>query len=264
MNLANQEVRCESVSPLRPALVSMDPRQFSKTQTKPQTTSLASARRRVLLAGNDAFLAWCLRLVINNEPDLVVCGQIKTNPDSLRTVGDYRADTLLLDIGSDPVLGLSLAKDLVQGWPSLPVIVLSNEEEALYARCAFDLGAKGYVWAFGPPEEMLATLRRAPGEYSHSRQNWFRWVVDRPLASPRKQGNGHLGRLTRRESEIVRLLAEGLEVEEIAVRLSLGAKTTSDYCNSVARKLELGNITRLKIFLNLWNGTFQQMQSRLL
>jgi DNA-binding NarL/FixJ family response regulator len=113
-----------------------------------------------------------------------------------------------------------------------PVLVLSMHAEPLYARRALEAGAAGYVTKNASPDELLAAVRKvtAGGRYVEA-------ALAQALAVQGGAGSEGLGALSAREIEIMRLLAKGASLAEIAAAVGVGYKTVANSCSLIKSKL---------------------------
>ncbi len=113
-----------------------------------------------------------------------------------------------------------------------PILVLSMHAEPLYAKRALEAGAAGYVTKNASPEELLTAVRRvtAGGRYVEGE-------LAQALAAPGVGGGGSLDNLSARELEIMRLLAKGASLAEIAAAVGVGYKTVANNCVQIKSKL---------------------------
>jgi len=95
--------------------------------------------------------------IINREADLEVCGTATTGAQALDKIPDLRPDLVLMDIGLPDTNGIEIIRRLLRMMPTLRTLVISGQDEEIYARHAFDVGAKGYL----DKENLLISLRTA-------------------------------------------------------------------------------------------------------
>lgn len=220
--------------------------------SSPAGATSSTRQTRVMIVEDYRLLAECQRLVIDREPDFHVCAQTWTGPQAVIEVESCHADVILVGIDSDPVKGLALVKQLVQRWPAIPVVVVSSDHGKFYSLCASEIGARGYVSRPEPSEALLSALRLVTAGKTHFRSEWLGRNCGAPEGEELTGTHHHPEKLTRRESQVLRYLAEGRAVSEIAPRLSLSTGTVMSYCASVARKLDLESSHRLRNFAAPW------------
>ena len=117
-------------------------------------------KRRVLIVDDHAVLREGLAMVINQELDLVVCGEAEDAPGALKLVGAAEPDVVIVDLSLVGGSGLELIHDIKAQRPDLPTLVLSLHDETLHAERALRAGARGYVMKRASATELLAALRK--------------------------------------------------------------------------------------------------------
>ena len=130
----------------------------------PPTTSPAEApgtrKARVLIIDDHAILREGLARLINQEADMVVCGQAEEAPKGFAAVAALKPDVALVDISLKGGNGLELIKNLKASYPKLPILVLSMHDECLYAERTLRAGGLGYLTKEEAAESVLVAIRR--------------------------------------------------------------------------------------------------------
>lgn len=162
-----------------------------------------------------------------------VFGDASTAAEALTLIGEQDWDIAVLDISLGNSSGLELLNAIRALRPRLPVLVLSMHSEEQYARRAFQAGASGYIMKNSPGAELAVAINRIArgGKYVSAR------LAEAMVAEPKSNVLPH-ERLSRREFEVLRLLASGRAVYEIADMLSLSDKTISTYRGRILEKLQ--------------------------
>jgi DNA-binding NarL/FixJ family response regulator len=152
-------------------------------------------------------------------------------PEALAAVSARRIDLVILDLNLPGLGGLELLRRLVE-MGRVRVLVLSMHAEPLYASRALDAGAAGYVSKNASPDELLAAVQRvgAGGRYVENE-------IAQALALQFGPSGAAIGQLTARELEIMRLLALGRGLAEIAEALGVAYKTVANTCSQMKSKL---------------------------
>jgi DNA-binding NarL/FixJ family response regulator len=117
-------------------------------------------RRRVLIVDDHAVLREGLAMVINQQLDLVVCGEAEDRARAQEAVGAVEPDVVIVDLSLMGGSGLDLIKDIRAQRPALPMLVLSLHDETLYAERALRAGACGYIMKRASTAEVLTALRK--------------------------------------------------------------------------------------------------------
>jgi len=202
-------------------------------------------KHRVFIVDDHPLVREGLATLINQQPDLVVCGQAEDAAQTLAGIGASRAELALIDISLKTASGLELVKDLKVHFPEVALIVLSMHDEMLYAERAIRAGARGYVMKRETTKEVLTAIRRVlQGDVYVSER-----VVNlmaRRLGSPRKAAaSSPVEQLSDRELEIFRLLGQGRTTSQIATDLHLSLKTVQAYCARAKEKFGVDSLTEL-------------------
>ena len=149
--------------------------------------------------------------------------------DALALIRQERPDLVILDLNLPGVGGLELLRRMIHAGAG-PILVLSMHGEPLYAKRALEAGAAGYVTKNASPDELLTAVRRvtAGGRYVEAE-------LAQALAAP--AAGAPLDQLSARELEIMRLLASGASLAEIAAAVGVGYKTVANNCAQIKAKL---------------------------
>lgn len=207
------------------------------------------AKTRILLADDHAILRAGLRLLLNAQPDLEVVGEADNGVKVLSLAETLRPDLILLDLTMPGLGGLDVMRALKQVLPESRVLILTMHDDESYLRQALALGAAGYVLKKAVDSELLNAIRAVErGEtYVHSA------VMDKLLgaddAPPGRAVHDPAAdpweALSKREADVLRMVALGHTNAEIAERLAISVKTVETYR---ARGMEkLGFSTRAQL-----------------
>ena len=182
----------------------------------------------ILLVDDHALVrAGLMRLLATLSPGAIL--EAANGRDALALVRAEKPDLIILDLNLPGLGGLELLRRMIQIGAG-PILVLSMHGEPLYAKRALDAGAAGYVTKNASPDELLTAVRRvtAGGRYVEAE-------LAQALAAP-GAGAG-LDSLSARELEIMRLLAKGASLAEIATAVGVGYKTVANNCVQIKSKL---------------------------
>jgi two-component system response regulator DevR len=160
-------------------------------------------------------------------------------------------DVALVDIGAQQGDGIKLLREIRTRWPQMPVILLSDREDGETVRAALTAGAAGYVLKDAAPEDLATAVQVARSGSG----NMISLRAARSLSSTGAVTNGRGGSqpavpaagLTRREVDVLGLLAEGATNRQISRQLFLSEKTVKAHLASAFRKLLVENRTQAAV-----------------
>jgi DNA-binding NarL/FixJ family response regulator len=112
----------------------------------------------ILIVDDHAVVRQGLRLLINQEPDLVVCAEAENAAQALETIERQHVDLAIIDISLDGPNGIQLTERIKSKHSNLPVLVLTMHDEELYVKRAFQAGAKGYVTKHEAAETVITAI----------------------------------------------------------------------------------------------------------
>src|SRR6266853_77036 len=117
-------------------------------------------RKRVLLVDDHPLVRLGIGQLIDQQPDLMVCGEAEDARGALEGVARLKPDAVVLDLTLKDSDGLEVVKNINAQYPAVPVLVLSIHAESIYAELALRAGAKGYVMKSEPLATVVAAIRR--------------------------------------------------------------------------------------------------------
>ncbi len=191
--------------------------------------------KRLLLIDDHAVVRDGIKRLFTNYPVELHFGEADKAADALRLTQEEAWDTVVLDISIGGRGGLDLLREMKHLRPKLPVLILTMHSEEQYARRAFQAGASGYVTKDASREELVSAISQVldGGKYvSPALAEKLVVGLDRS-SEPAHQA------LSGREFEVMRLIASGQTVSEIAGVLSLSDKTVSTYRARILEKMGL-------------------------
>ena len=200
---------------------------------------------KVLLVDDHPILRAGLGRLINQEADMMICGEAEDGPTAFDLVGTLNPDIAVIDISLKGSNGIELVKNLKARYPELPTMVLSMHDESLYAERALRAGSLGYIMKEEAIGQVLVAIRKVLlGEIFLSEKMKSKMLQQ--MASGRgKVVSSPIEQLTDRELEVFRLIGEGCSTRQIAGQLHLSVRTVEAYREYIKSKLSLKNATEL-------------------
>jgi two-component system response regulator NreC len=205
-------------------------------------------RIRVLVADDHAVLRAGLKLLINAQPDMEVIGEAADGPETVSQARRLDSDVVLLDLSMPGAPGTVIIERLVRLAPRPRILVLTGHDDPVYSRSALQAGASGYIVKRAAHVELLTAIRAVhegrtfvdltrPGDQPGGR--------DVRPASHHALAGGQPRPLSRRQAEVLRLLAQGHTNQEAADHLAVSVKTIETYRKRLRDKLGLKSRAQL-------------------
>jgi DNA-binding NarL/FixJ family response regulator len=205
---------------------------------KPPAPESAS-KKRILIADDHPLLRAGIMLLINRQEDLVCCGEADSAAGTRQAVENLNPDLLVLDLRLDQGDGIEFVKTLHGLRPDLPILVLSQFDENLYAERALRAGARGYVMKQSATVEILDAIRSIlNGELYVSRKITV-LVLNKFLHGKPGAARGPVENLTDRELQVFQMVGAGMTTRQIAAKLNLSVKTVETHRENIKHKLGL-------------------------
>ena len=203
-------------------------------------------RQRLVLIDDHAVMRLGLAQLINDQPDLQVCGEAANANEATALIARLNPDLIIVDItltqGTD---GIDLIKMVRNSTPDLPILVPSMHDETIYAERVLRAGAKGYITKQEAPESILAAIRKVLGGEIYLSDRIASRMLNIATGNRKNNHQTSLDRLSDRELQVFRLIAEGLSVRQIAEKLELSVKTIETHREHIKEKLNLESSTQL-------------------
>jgi DNA-binding NarL/FixJ family response regulator len=196
-------------------------------------------KTRILLADDHHVVRRGLRLVLDSEPDLEVVAEASNGAEAVEGALEKEVDLAILDVAMPRLTGLQAASELSKRKPDLRILILSMHDNERYFFEALRAGASGYVLKTAADRDLVeacrATMRGEPFIYPAA----IKALIRDHLERVREDADAPDDLLTRRELEIVKLVAEGYSTKEIAEALMISEKTVERHRANILEKLGL-------------------------
>jgi two-component system response regulator NreC len=193
---------------------------------------------RILICDDHTLFSDGIKAILRNEPSIEVVGEARDGRAAVERVKELGPDIVLMDVAMPDLSGFEATRRVLEVAPSVKVLMLSmHDEEELVARC-LDAGASGYIIKDAPASQLLYAIDTVlKGERYLSPVVLKKVMAGYVKNSQRPQTS--YDRLSSREREVLKLLAEGLTIKDIATRLNLSVKTVDVHKYNLMRKIDV-------------------------
>jgi DNA-binding NarL/FixJ family response regulator len=204
----------------------------------------------VVLADDQTMVRRGFRLILETEPGIEVVAEAEDGQQAIDAVRRHHPAVVLMDIQMPGLDGLEATRRILgDAGNDTRVLILTTFERDDYVFEALQIGASGFLLKTAPPEDLIAAVRVvARGEALLSPSVTRRVIQEVTRHQRRVPRSPDLDRLTQRELEVLRLLAEGLSNAEIAANLYLSEATVKTHTSNVLSKLGLRDRVQAVIF----------------
>jgi two-component system, NarL family, invasion response regulator UvrY len=200
---------------------------------------------RLLLVDDHVMFREGLKQILAKHADMKVVGEAGSGSEAMGKILSHKLDVVLLDISLPGRSGPDLLKEIKKSKPDIAVLVLSMHPEDQYAVRMMKAGALGYVTKESPPEELITAIRKvAIGGRFISSKLAEEMAVALDTNSPQLPHQS----LSNREFHVMRMLASGKSLKEIAEELNISEKTVTTYRARVLEKMNLKNNVELSLY----------------
>jgi two-component system, NarL family, invasion response regulator UvrY len=196
---------------------------------------------KILLADDHAVVRHGLKQILTDAFKRATYGEARNAQEALDLVWKQDWDVVVLDITMPGRSGLDVLREIKKSKPRLPVLVLSMHPENQFAVRVLKCGASGYMTKESAPGELVGAVKKvlAGGRYVSNA------LAENLAASLSANQKAPQEKLSDREFQVLRLIASGKMVSDIARELSLSVKTISTYRSRILEKMALKNNAEL-------------------
>ena len=209
-------------------------------------------KRRVLIVDDHPIVRQGLRRVMENEDDLVVCGEAESARDARTAIKELHPDVVIADISLKQGDGIELVRDVRAHYPTLPILVLSMHDETIYAERMLSAGANGYIMKQAASDQFLASVRRVLDGGIYVSEAVGTNMIQKFAAGGAYISANPIDRLSNRELQILHMIGKGMSTRETAQSLNLSIKTIESHRQRIKRKLNLATGTQLVQYAVNW------------
>lgn len=196
---------------------------------------------RILIAEDHQTVREGIKLLVNTQPDMEIVGEADDGHLAIELAGDLAPDVIVMDISMPGLNGLKATKLLRSKSPDIRILTLTRHTDDGYLRQLIAAGANGYVLKQSAPTELLKAIRVVAGGDSFIDPSLTERLMDSFSGRADTVREGVHGELSRREEEVIKLMALGYSNKEVAARLDLSVKTVESHRSNAMRKLGMSS-----------------------
>lgn len=202
---------------------------------------------RLLIVDDHVVVRQGLSALIDEEPTISVIGHATDGEEAVEKARFLHPDVILIDIVMPRKGGLQAIQEIVAENKEARILVLSNFSDKQIVVQAIKSGATGYLHKSSTADELLAAIHAVyRGESSFSPA--ITRILVNEITTPSAQNTTPSDVLSKRETDVLDLIAKGLSNQEIATTLSLSERTVSVHVSNILRKLHLASRTQAALY----------------
>lgn len=201
--------------------------------------------KRILIVDDHPIVRRGLADLVNDEPDLEVCGQAAGAAEALECVRHERPDVIICDLTLNGTNGLELIKRLRSRDPEIKILVSSMHDESIYAERVLKAGGMGYINKQETIDKLIDAIHAVLAGKVFLSDKMVARLLRRRVGNQGTDSESIVEALTDRELEVFRLVGDGQTTKNIAKTLNLSVKTIESHRDNIKHKLGLANATEL-------------------
>lgn len=200
----------------------------------------------IMITDDHSMIREGLKSLLELDNDIKVIAEAVDGRDCLDKLDVYKPDVLLLDINMPNMNGLEVLKELKARKSKVKVLVLTVHNETEYLMKAVDIGINGYVLKDSESAELKKAIRAIMDGETYIQPSLIPALNAKRLE--RNEDEEKIDSLTRREMEVLKLLAIGMYNKEVAEKLEISERTVKNHVSNIFKKLEVTDRTQAAVF----------------
>ena len=199
---------------------------------------------RILICDDHTLFREGIKAILSADPSIEIVGEAADGKQAVEYASRFHPDIILMDISMPAMIGYEAIRHIIKADKNVKILVLTMYEEEEIIGLCLNAGASGYILKDAPASQLIEAIHilHKGGKYLSPRA--MQKVVDQYIGGSAPLETKY-DTLSNREREILKLLADGFSVKDIASRLNLSVKTVDAHKYNLMRKLDLHNKTDL-------------------
>jgi two-component system response regulator NreC len=204
---------------------------------------------RLLVAEDHDLLREGLCSLLADHPGLEVVGKARDGREAVAAARTLSPDVILMDLSMPTMNGIEAVREIIKRTPHAKIIALTQHNTGIFIQEAFEAGVKGYVLKDCPEGELYTAIDTVMAGKTYLSPDISNLIVAGYVGGGKAlKGGSPTESLSRREREILTMIAEGRRTNEIADRLFISVKTVQKHRSNLMRKLDLHNVAAVTAF----------------
>ncbi len=207
----------------------------------------------VIVVDDQHLIRQGLKTLLELEPDLEIVGEAENGQQAVELAEKLQPDVILMDIRMPIMDGVAATREIKSKFAQTKILVLTTFDDDEYIKAALQHGAMGYLLKDTPSEELAVAIRAVQRGYTQLGPGIVKKLLTQFPATVATQTPSppvSLAELTKREKEVLRLIATGANNREIAQELYISEGTVKNHVTNILNRLELRDRTQAAIFAN--------------
>jgi len=205
--------------------------------------------KRIFIAEDHAILRDGLRAILMSLPDYEIIGEAGDGREAVRGVENSKPDLVILDLSMPRMNGMEALKEIKKLSPETKILVLTIHDSDEYVLPVLQAGADGYMLKYDTQAELMAAIKSVLSGKPYLSPGVSKQVIEGYLERGKTlKSKSSWERLTKREREILKLIAEGYKNREIADFLCISEKTVVKHRANLMEKLDMHNVSSLTAY----------------
>ncbi len=200
---------------------------------------------KILLADDHKIVRDGLRTLIENEKDMEVVAEAEDGREAVKLTKKIIPKVVIMDITMPDLNGIDATRAILEEVPGVKVIALSMHSDRRFVSGMLEAGASGYLLKDSAFEELARAVRAVVDNQIYLSPKIADIVVRRFVSKSTSTEKSAFTELTKREREVLQLLAEGVSTKDVAGRLNLSVKTVETHRSNIMEKLDIHTLSEL-------------------
>ena len=201
---------------------------------------------RIMITDDHSMIREGLKNLLELDGEIEVIAEAENGEDCLKKLETITPDVLLLDINMPKLNGLEVLQNLKMRKSKINVLVLTVHNEVEYLMKAVDIGVSGYILKDSESSELKKAIFAIANGETYIQPNLIPVLNSKMIEKNRDEGK--IDSLTKRELEVLKLLAVGMYNKEVAEKLNISERTVKNHVSNIFKKLEVTDRTQAAVF----------------